>query len=150
MDPAILDVMARILERIPLHTILIEFLERPEFKTSITRAAIIQNAEALVCLLFENPDTRFATHDVAFEACTHTFMSEITTMGRKANGLHFSARKASSEQIKHFSIADMSRDLQVHASSYGMHFLPCWSVIPYVNPSKHTTYKKDYQGTHQQ
>ena len=41
-------------------------------------------------------------------------MSEIVMMGRKANGWHFSAQKASSEQIKGFSIADMSQDLKVH------------------------------------
>jgi len=33
-------------------------------------------------------------------------------MGRKENGWHFSARNASSEKIKEFSIADMSRELK--------------------------------------
>jgi hypothetical protein len=47
MDLANLNGMARILERLPLHTIFIEFLERPEFKTSVVHAAIVQNAEAI-------------------------------------------------------------------------------------------------------
>jgi hypothetical protein len=114
MDLSILNTMANILERLPLHTILMELLERPEFKTSTTHTAIIQNAEALVHVLLEHPDTCFKTHDVAFKACTQTLMSEIATMGRKSNGWHFSAQKASSEQIEGFLIADMSQDLQVH------------------------------------
>jgi hypothetical protein len=102
------------LERLPLHTILMELLKRPEFKTSTACTAIIHNAEALVHFLIENPNTCFKTYDVAFKACTQTLMSEIVTMGRKSNGWHFSAQKASSKQIEGFLITDMSRDLQVH------------------------------------
>jgi len=39
-------------------------------------------------------------------------MSEITMMGRKENGWHFSARNASPEKIKEFSTTDMSRELK--------------------------------------
>jgi hypothetical protein len=112
MDSTILNDMARVLERAPLHLILTHILERPEFKTSVTRTAIVNNAEDLAQFLFKSPEMRLATQEVAFEACTQTLMSEIATMGRKENGWHFSAQKASPEQIEGFSIVDMSRELK--------------------------------------
>jgi len=112
MDSTILNGVVMILERIPLHIIMMAILKKPEFKNSIARAAIIQNTRALAHLLFKNPDTQLAMQDVAFEACIQDLMSEIMMMGRKENGWHFSARNTSPEKIREFSIMDMSRELK--------------------------------------
>ena len=71
MDSTILNGVVMILERIPLHIIMMAILEKPEFKNSIARTAIIQNTRALAHLLFKNPDTvtQLAMQDIAFEAC---------------------------------------------------------------------------------
>src|ERR1700730_8385112 len=112
MDSVLLNGIVMILERIPLHVIVMNILEKPEFKNSAARTAIIQDTKPLAHVLFENLDTRVAMRDIAFEACIQDLMSEIAMMGRKENGWHFSARNASPERINEFSIVDMSRDLK--------------------------------------
>jgi len=112
MDPTIVDNLASIVARVPLHTLLKSILEQPNFMTSPARAAIIHNAGALVRLLFNHPETQVSVQQVAFEACTETLMGEIARMGRRDTGWHFSACNASAQRIEAFSIANMSQELK--------------------------------------
>jgi hypothetical protein len=113
MDSMLLNGIVMILERIPLHVIVMNILEKPEFKNSAVCTAIIQDTKPLAHVLFENLDTQVAMRDIAFEACIQDLMSEIAMMGRKENGWHFSARNALPERINEFSIADMLRELKM-------------------------------------
>ena len=111
MDPTI-DSLASIVTKVPLDTLLTEILEQPNFTKSPARAAIIANTDALACLLFNHPETRDSALKVAFRACTEILMGEITRMGARDAGWHFSARNASTERIEAFSMADMSCELK--------------------------------------
>jgi hypothetical protein len=102
MDPTIVDNLASIVARVPLHTLLESILEQPNFVTSPACTAIIQNADALVHLLFNHLETWVSVCRVAFEACTKTLMGEITRMGARDSGWHFSARNASAQKIEAF------------------------------------------------
>ena len=112
MDPTIVDTLASVVAKVPLHTIITVILEHPNFATSPSRASIINNADALARLLFDHPETQGSVQRVAFQACTKIMMGEITRMGGRNHGWHFSAQNASAQTIEAFSIADMSHELK--------------------------------------
>jgi hypothetical protein len=112
MDPAILNVIANILEHVPLHTVLTEILERPDLKSSAAHTAIVHGTRAIAHVLFENAATQSTMQEIAFDVCQRSLMSEISRMAKRESGWHFSARKASPTQIDGFSIADMSGELK--------------------------------------
>jgi len=122
MDPTIVESLASILAKEPLHTLLPVILEQPNFATSPGRAAVIDNADALTRLLFNHPETRDSAQKVAFQACTEILMGEITRMGGRDTGWHFSAQNASAQSIEAFSIVDMSHELKEQS--------PClWNML---------------------
>jgi len=112
MDPTIADNLASIVANVPLDKLLTVILEQPNFTTSPARAAIIDNADDLVCLLFNHPEIQDSVRRVAFQACTEILMGEIARMGGRNSGWHFSARNTSAQMIEAFSIADMAHELK--------------------------------------
>ena len=112
MDLTIVESLASILAKEPLHTLLPVILEQPNFATSPGQAAIIDNADALTRLLFNHPETWDSAQKVAFQACTEILMGEITRMGGRDTRWHFSAQNASAQSIEAFSIVDMSCELK--------------------------------------
>ena len=112
MDPTITDSLASIVAKVPLHIVLTAILKQPNFISSPARAAIIDDTDALVCLLLNHPETQHSAQQVAFQTCTEILMGEITRMGGSDNGWHFSARNTSAQNIESFSIANMSRILK--------------------------------------
>ena len=112
MDLTVTDSLASILAKVPLHTLLTEILEQPNFQKSPAHATIVNNVDALACLLFSHPETQDSTQRVAFQACTEILMGEIARMGGRDNGWHFSACNASAQRIEAFSMADMSHKLK--------------------------------------
>jgi len=91
MDPTIADNLASIVANVPLDKLLPVILEQPNFTTSPTQAAIIDNADDLVRLLFNHPETQDLVRRVAFQACTEILMGEITRMGGRNSRWHLSA-----------------------------------------------------------
>jgi hypothetical protein len=87
----IADTLASIVAKMPLHAVLIVILDHPHFTTSPAWAAIIDNTDALLHLLFNHPETQDSARRVAFQACTKILMEEIARMGGRDNRWHFSA-----------------------------------------------------------
>jgi hypothetical protein len=112
MDPTIVEVLASVVSRVPLHTLLTVILEHPDFRAFSAQVAIIHNVDSLVRLLFNHPETQASVQKVAFEACTETLMGEIAWMGGRNNSWHLSAYTASAQKINTFSIANMSHELK--------------------------------------